>query len=198
VVVFEILGPLLIRQAVVRAGEVPLVHAIHHPGINPLDQLRTISNRLLATCGLDPWPGRSQTELRVAEIMRKNVTSLPQSATFNQVISLLEHSRDNTLPVVDEVGALVGVIRYRELSHALFDSTLGPLVRAADLATSVGPVLHPDEPVARASALFAASKDDCIPVIAPEAPYLLVGIVRRRDVFRLLIRKRTDRGGSSG
>ena len=190
VVAFEIAGPLLIRQSVLRSGEVPLAHAIHHPGISPLEQMRTVLNRVLTAFGFDPWAGRSETELTVNDLMRKNVSGVSQSATFIEVIARLEHTRDNTFPVVDTSGGLVGVLRYRELSHALFDSALGTLVRAADLTTPAGQVLHPDEPLSRASAMFAASKDDCIPVISPEPPNQLLGVIRRRDVFRLLIRDR--------
>ena len=87
---------------------------------------------------------------------------MPQSAHFDEVIARLEHSRDNTFPVVDEVGALVGVIRYRDLSHALLDRSLGGLVLAADLTATAGRVLHPEDPLSKASSIFAASKDDCI------------------------------------
>jgi len=195
VVVFEIVGPLLIRQAVLHAGEVPLAHAIHHPGISPLEQLRSVLNSLLVAIGRDPWHGRAKEELTVNEIMRKNVTAVPHSATFDELINRLEHSRDNTFPVVDSGNELVGVIRYRELSHALFDPALGTLVRVADLTVPAGRVLHPDDSITRASALFAASKDDCVPVITREEPQLLLGVVRRRDVLRLQIRDRTGNGG---
>jgi len=109
-----------------------------------------------------------------------------------KVIDYIEHSRDNTFPVTDESGTLVGVIRYRELSHALFDSTLGTLVRAADVTTAARQVLYPDEPIARASKIFSAVKDDCIPVVTEDSPRRLLGIVRRRDVLRLLIRERSS------
>ncbi|HUT10503.1 MAG TPA: cation:proton antiporter [Thermoguttaceae bacterium] len=193
VVVFEIAGPLLIRQAVLRAGEVPLAHAIYHPGTTLGDQLRAVFNRLLLAFGLDPWRGRSTAEMAVNDIMRKTVKGMLHSATFAKVIEYIEHSRDNTFPVVDQSGDLVGVIRYRELSHALFDLSLGALVRAADVTTPASLVLYPDEPIARANQLFTTSKDDCIPVIAAEEPHRLLGVVRRRDVFRLLTRE----GGSS-
>jgi len=190
VVVFEIAGPLLIRNAVLRAGEVPLAHAVHRPGTSVFDQVRTVLNGLLMACGIDPWRSRPKTDLTVNEIMRKNVSAVPHSATFDEVIECIEHSRDNTLPVVDADRDLIGVIRFRELSHALFDRELGSLVRAADVTTPVGRVLYPDEPISRASAMFAASKDDCIPVIAAESPHRLLGVVRRRDVLRLLVRDR--------
>jgi len=189
VVVFEIAGPLLIRQAVLHASEVPLAHAIYHPGTTLGDQFRAVFNRLLLALGFDPWHRRSVAEMSVGDIMRKNVRGVLHSATFAKVIEYIEHSRDNTFPVVDRSGDLVGVIRYRELSHALFDRSLGALVRAADVTTPAHQVLYPDESVARANQLFTASKDDCIPVIASEEPHRLLGVVRRRDVFRLLMRE---------
>ncbi|MBN2477502.1 MAG: cation:proton antiporter [Pirellulales bacterium] len=189
VVVFEIAGPLLIRQAVLCSGEVPLAQAVHHPGVGPVEQLRAVWNRVLIAFGLDPWGGRSEGELTIRQLMRKNVRSVPQSATFDDVVACIEHSRDNTFPVVDQTGDLIGVIRYRELSHALFDRKLGPLVRATDVTTPARQVLYPDEPISRASQIFARSKDDCIPVIAAEEPHQFLGVVRRRDVLRLLIRE---------
>ena len=63
---------------------------------------------------------------------------------------------------------------------------------AADVTTAARHVLNPDEPVARASKIFSTGKDDCIPVVTEDSPQRLVGIVRRRDVLRLLIRERSS------
>ncbi len=188
VVVFEIIGPILIRQAVLRTGEVPLAHAIHHTSTSLADQLRTVWNRLLIAAGRNPWKDRSPEDLTVNELMRKNVKAVPQEATFGEVVSSIEHSHDNTYPVVGRAGELVGVIRYRELSNALFDPALNTLVRATDVTTPAGWVLYPDEPVSRAYSLFQTTKDDCLPVLTREEPRRLAGVVRRRDVLRLLIR----------
>jgi Kef-type K+ transport system membrane component KefB/CBS domain-containing protein len=194
VVVFEIIGPILIRQAVLRAGEVPLAHAIHHTSTSLMDPLRTVFNRMLIASGRNPWKNRSTEDLTVQELMRKNVKAVPQEAPFDEVVACIEHSRNNTYPVVGRSGELVGVIRYRELSTALFDPALDTLVRATDVTTPARWVLHPDEPVSRAYGVFEASKDDCLPVVTREAPYRLVGVVRRRDVLRLLIRGQEKKG----
>lgn len=190
VVVFEIAGPLLIRQAVLRAGEVPVAHAIHHSSIGVWEQMRTVLNRLLLALGIDPWGHRMADDLTIGDMMRRNISGLPLSATFDETITHIEHSRDNTFPVVDRAGILAGVIRYRELSGALFDRSLGSLVRATDMTTPAGRTLFPDEPLAQASAIFSSSKDDCIVVIAREPDDQYLGIVRRRDILRLLIRRR--------
>lgn len=192
VVFFELVGPILIRQAVLRAGEVPLAHAIRHTTTSLIDPLRTIWNRLLIAFGRNPWKNRSSDDLTVYELMRKNVKGVPQEATFDEVVAIIEHSRNNTYPVVGSGGELVGVIRYRELSNAMFDPALGSLVRAADVTTPAGWVLHPDDPVSRVCEMFQASKDDCITVVTHEKPYHFIGLIRRRDILRLLIRGQID------
>jgi len=192
VVVFEILGPILIRQAVLRAGEMPLAQAIHPGATDLLEQLRILSDRLLMAAGYNPWRGRSPNELTVGELMRKNVPVVSQADTFAEVVEVIEHSRDNTYPVVGTEGELLGVIRYRELSSALFDPALGPVVRADDITTPAGWVLHPDETAARAYQVFQTCKDDCVPVVTRPQPHRLLGVVRRRDVLRMLARGHMD------
>ncbi len=188
VVVFELVGPILIRQAVLRAGEVPLAHAIRPPGSGLVEQGRIVWNRLLIAVGKNPFQGRSSHDLTVRELMRKVPVSISQSATFDEVIAQIEHSRDHTFPVVGPGDELLGVIRYRELSTVLFEPALGSLVRAADVTTAARHVLRPDDSAQRAFGLFEKCKDDCLPVVTEDAPRRLVGIVRRRDVLRLLIR----------
>jgi len=187
VVVFELIGPILIRQAVIRSGEVPLAQAIHHATTDWLAPLRTLWNRLLVAAGRAPWKDRSADEMTVKELMRTNVRTVPQEATFDEVVAVIEQSRDNTYPVVGAGDELLGVIRYRDLSTALFDPALGSLVRAADITTPVGRAVYPDDAVARACEIFSSTKDDCIPVVTQDQPHQLLGVVRRRDVLRMLI-----------
>ncbi len=192
VVVFEILGPILIRQAVLRSGEMPLAQAIHHPTATLFDQLRTVSNRLLLAIGRNPHKGRSAAELTIGALMRQNPVAIPETATFAELVDRIEHSRENVYFVVSESGELVGLVRYRELSSVLFDPALGSLVRAADVMTPASRLLFPDDPAAKAFDIFELSKDDCLPIVTAEEPHQLVGTLRRRDVLRLLIRGQRD------
>jgi Kef-type K+ transport system membrane component KefB len=192
VVIFEIVGPILIRQAVLRAGEMPLAQAIHRPTAGLLDQLRTVSNRILIAIGRNPHKGRSADELTIGDLMRQNPVSIPQTATFDELVDRIEHSRDNVYFVVAEGGELVGLIRYRELSSVLFDPALGSLVRAADVMTPASRMLHPEDSAVKAFDIFEHSKDDCLPIVTSSEPHQLVGTLRRRDVLRLLIRGQRD------
>ena len=65
VVVFEIIGPILIRQSVLQSGEVPLAHAIHHTSHTPLGQLRDVRDRLLTAVGRDPYAKVETGELTI-------------------------------------------------------------------------------------------------------------------------------------
>jgi Kef-type K+ transport system membrane component KefB/CBS domain-containing protein len=196
VVFFEIVGPLLVRQAVIRTGEVPLAHAIRHTTTTPLQELSALWARLLAAAGLDPYRKKSPEQMTVQQLMRKNVQGVPWSATFDEIVAFLERSHDNTFAVVGDGGELAGVMSYADLRDSLFDPDLGGLVRAVDLAVPARHTLYPDEPIARAWELFAKATDDCIPVISREQPYRLLGMVKRRDMLRFFVRN-PDNGGAA-
>ena len=123
--------------------------------------------------------------------MRAGEVPLAQAiyhTTDTPVIHYIEHSHDNTYPVVDENSTLIGVIRYPSLSSALFDRNVGSLVRAEDLAMPIDALLHPDDPASCALDLLNKDIDDCIPVVSREMPHKLLGVVRKNDMVHLLIR----------
>ena len=113
-------------------------------------------------------------------------------ATFDEVADFIEHSHDNTFAVTGPDGELVGVIRYSQLRTVLFDGHLGSLVCAADLAVPCSLVLYPDDPITRTQEHFRRGSEDDLPVAADEESKRFVGVVRRRDLFRLFSRSRRD------
>jgi len=191
VVFFEIIGPLLIRTAVLQAGEVPLARALHHTSSTPLDELRTLFTRIRMTVGLDSNTKSKPEELIVEDLVRKNVSGLNHSAGFDDVVAYIEQSHDNLYPIIDNDSALVGVIRYAALSDTMFDHTISALVRAADLASPVTRKLTLNDPALKAIELFRKTNDDCIPVVSEEEPQKYVGVVRRRDLIRYFVAKPT-------
>jgi CIC family chloride channel protein len=177
----------MIRQAVIRAGEVPLESAIHHHETTALDELYALTNRVLSSLGLEPWSKRKLQGLEIGDLMRRRVRGIPASATFRRVIDFIERSHDDTLPVVNDENHLVGMISYRELQDEHFDPGLGSLVRAEDLAFSSFPILHPDQPAVEAWREFQKSKTDCLPIVSRERPHRLLGVLSRRDILRLSV-----------
>ncbi len=186
VVAFEIIGPLLIRQSLLRAGEVPLAQAIRHTSSTPLGQVRSLVDRFRSALGRSASGGSTTSSVLVSDLLRKS-SGIHQSANFEEVVSYIEHSHDNTYPVVDDRMRVVGVIRYPLLSNVMFDDTVSQLVCAEDLVTKCDGVLHPDEPAKHAFELFQAETDDCIPVVSRGEQQELLGVVRRSDVMHALI-----------
>ncbi|QDV67836.1 putative voltage-gated ClC-type chloride channel ClcB [Rosistilla carotiformis] len=189
VVLFEIIGPLFIRKSLLETGEVPLAQAINHAPRSPLEQVRSVGDRFRSAVWGTATPNGSMSGVSVNKLVRKT-KGIHQSARFDDVIDHIEHSHDNTYPVVDDKMSVVGVIRYPLLSDVMFDLSASQLVRAEDLVSETNVVLYPDDPASRAFELFQAETDDCIPVVTNAAPHELMGVVRRSDIVHALITQR--------
>ena len=188
VVFFEIVGPIMIRQSVLRAGEVPLIHAIHHTAGDPISEFQSMIRRFLVSFGLLSEIDQPPDQILVEQLYRKNVKGIAQTATFNEVISFIEHSHDNTFPVIGPNEEVVGVIRYQDLSNTLFDPKIGSLVRAADLANNLETVVYPDDSLARVWAKFREGSYDCLPVVSREQPHRMLGVIRRWEILKYYIK----------
>jgi Kef-type K+ transport system membrane component KefB len=189
VVLFEIIGPLFIRKSLMETGEVPLAQAIHHTTHTPMEQLRNVVDRFRAALRGTGQPMPSRSNVMISNLIRKT-KGIHQSANLDEVVDHIEHSHDNTYPVVDDKMSVVGVIRYPLLSDVMFDHSASMLVRAEDLVSQTDVLLHPDEPASRAFELFQAETDDCIPVVTRGEPHELLGVVRRSDVVHAMITQR--------
>ena len=189
VVLFEIVGPLFIRQSLLRTGEVPLAQAIRHTSSTPFEATRTLVDRFRTAVANTPTVASITSAVKVSDLYRKS-KGIPQSASFDEVIAYIEQSHDNTYPVVDGQMRVVGVIRYPLLSNVMFDGNLSTIVCAEDLASDATAFLYPDQPAEDAIALFQTETDDCIPVVAADEPQELLGVVRRSDVMHALISQR--------
>jgi CBS domain-containing protein len=149
------------------------------------EELKSVWNRLMAAIGFESWRTRALAAMTIGDMMHRDVRGIPASATYQRVVDFIERSHDNMLPVVDEDGTVVGMISYADLRDEHFDPGLGPLVRATDLALTSFPHLHPDLPATDAWREFKQNNADCLPVVTPDRPYRLLGIVRRRDLQQL-------------
>jgi len=190
VVVFEVLGPLLTRAAVLRSGEMPIANSIHHTFGTPMSALRNVFTRLAGSAGLLDKKTALSERMKVEQVMRRSVEGIAEGADFNEVVHFVEHSHDNTFPVVDDDRCVVGLIRFDLLNQAFFDPHSDHLVRAGDLATPPDLLLYPSQPVRDAVDLFRKTSDDCVAVVTDEAPHRLIATVRRSDLTSLLIRDR--------
>ncbi len=134
VVVFELLGPLLVKRLVVAAGEVRLGSLLVH-GVEEREHesLRALLLRTLR------GPRRAESAelrgLRAEQIMRTGIRPLPARARMDEILHYANAVPFNQFPVVDGEGRLIGLLRLRELDDLAYDPAAAGLVIAADLVT---------------------------------------------------------------
>jgi Kef-type K+ transport system membrane component KefB/CBS domain-containing protein len=185
VIFFEILGPIAVRWAIVQSGEVKIINLIHRDEGTPFrESLRDVMHRLRAALGMPVWKSRHFTgEVRVEHIMRTHIEIIHELTHFDQILKIIEHSRYNLFPVVNEEGACTGVISFQDIRDVLYDGIMENLVIAKDIANSTGSVIHSKATITEALALFEREKVDILPVIDNKETNHLIGIVTQRDVL---------------
>lgn len=188
VVVFELIGPLLVKRCTVQAGEVKAVTLLRRSGEGDDVSIVRVTLRALARFvgwGADPEtsePGK----LLVHHIMRTNVELIPESATFDEVLHEIERSTHAHFPVVHEDGSFAGVIHFSDVRDVIYDPTLSQLVTAADLADADSPTVPSDMPLRELLDLFTSHNVAVLPVVERPDSKRVVGLVEQRDLLKAL------------
>ncbi|MBV8384589.1 MAG: CBS domain-containing protein, partial [Planctomycetaceae bacterium] len=107
---------------------------------------------------------------------------VPEAMPFNQIIRLVADSRELLYPVVDSQGRLTGIFSLRDVRMALAGSDLGPLVVAADLAARPVITVTPQDDLHTALKRLTQLNVDQIPVVSPDDPTHLIGLLSRREL----------------
>jgi len=189
VIVFELMGPLLLKAVVVRAGEVKLETILRRsPASTPVSTATRVAVGSLARAvGIGGTPRQRRSgPLQVRHVMRTNVETLPAWAQFGEVLGFVEKSQLSDFPVVDEGGELIGVIHFNELRRVVYDPALRTLVTAADLVASDTDAIEVDAPLDRALAAFRDCDARALPVSDKAGSKRIIGVVEERDVLRAL------------
>jgi len=142
--------------------------------------------RIMQSFGINPLQSAPADQLDVNRVTKRNVKPVLANALFDEVLDHIENSHDNTYPVVTNSNELIGIIRYLDVRDIIFEPTARQLVTAEDLAVPVKKVLKQNETLGEAWHLLKGGQDDCVPVVTTETPHQYVGVVRRRDLLRLL------------
>jgi Kef-type K+ transport system membrane component KefB/CBS domain-containing protein len=186
IVVFELLGPIFVRQALVWAGEVPLLTLLTKKAPSgAFEGLHQVVNHFRSAIGLPPGHKvESAQDVLVKHIMRTNVDTIRDNLPFNELLHQIAHSRYDRFPVVSASSVFVGVIDYEDIRDVLFDAALSPLVVAMDLVKKVALVTYPDSTLRDILAFFKQHKNiSYLPVVETLNPTQLVGMISQNDVL---------------
>jgi CIC family chloride channel protein len=128
-----------------------------------------VKDRFSSPAHLDDLTVNVLEEMRVGDVFRRSdsVPVVSSSMRFEALRRLLLSGADATLPVVDNVGRLVGLVTAEQLRPVLDERQLDSFIVASDVA--VPPLsLLPDDDLYRAHELFRSTSCPQIPVL--EAP----------------------------
>ncbi|MFJ5834096.1 CBS domain-containing protein [Streptomyces sp. NPDC093089] len=145
---------------------------------------------------------------RIDELMTREVVSVLGDAPFKEIVRILSQHRVTALPVVDAENRVVGVVSEGDLMRKTADRTATPGevpgvpgleawerakaegTRAEELMSAPAVCARPDWTVAEAARLMEVQGIKRLVVVDDEDR--LVGIVSRRDLLGVFLRKDDD------
>ncbi len=186
VVFFELAGPITVRQALVHAGEVPLLtllskkakegtyEGLHHV----IDQFRT-------SIGVPKGHNlKSAADIYVKHVMRKNVETLYEDTPFNEILRQISHSKYDRFPIINRNERFIGVVDYQDIRDILFDESIAKFIVARDLVKPEPLALYPDQTLGEVLEIFKQNSDvTYLPIIDDENSSMLLGIISQNDVL---------------
>ena len=133
--------------------------------------------------------------LLVRDVMTKDVATLGRNEKLNVADDVMRLGRIRHLPIVDEDGALAGIVSQRDLFHSGLlralgygthakDQALGLLVLKEAMKTDVA-TITPSAPLGEAAKLMLERKIGCLVVTEGKK---IVGILTESDFVKLALR----------
>ncbi|MFL5344233.1 MAG: CBS domain-containing protein [Hyalangium sp.] len=127
-------------------------------------------------------PRRWQREpLTAREIMTRGVKTLRRDCSLRDVAQLMKDEDCGVVPIVDDKGALVGIVTDRDLVVRAFTGGKTPdQLRAMDVMTDDVECVHPDEDIHSIIELMGKKQIRRIPVV--EKDDRVIGIISMGDI----------------
>jgi CIC family chloride channel protein len=130
--------------------------------------------------------GKDKTLLEgilVQEVMTTSWQALPQNMPLAQLLQVVELSRENVFPVLNQKGELEGIVSLQDIRAVVTKNVLENLVIVKDIVSPAPPIITQDENLGSALSKFAVRDFDGLPVVDKHNPKMLVGILKRSDII---------------
>ena len=124
--------------------------------------------------------GNVLTLIRVANLIERDITVLPPQATLRSIVDLLTTSRRNIFAVVDDAGALRGVLSLDDLREVMFQEDLYDVLVAHDLMRQPAARIRVTDDMRAVMRVFDATQSWSLPVLDGEQ---YVGFISKSSVF---------------
>jgi Kef-type K+ transport system membrane component KefB len=156
--IVELLGPVCVKVAVHKAGEV----------------------------GLNITEEDLMSSYKVSDLMDESPSRFPAEAPMQMILRTIADTDAMSYPVVDDTQRLVGVISLADLKQGFSTEGLTAWLVAFDLMRPAEDTVSQDEPLAEAVHRMRQQDLECLPVIASPEDERLVGMLELRAVGRKL------------
>jgi len=123
--------------------------------------------------------------ITVGEAMTRNFDSVPPDMELTALIDKLASARQSGFPVIDAKGVLAGVVTQQDVENALMHRDPDRFT-VRDIMTRNVAVCRPEQTLTAALAQFGARDIGRLPVIDPECPGRVIGMLRRSGVIAAL------------
>lgn len=124
--------------------------------------------------------------ITVADTMqaeRRTFITVPLNMPMGEVVRLITGTKQTAFPVVDAEGHYYGLFGLNDVRQFLYDSDLGDLAVAHDLASPEAEAIPVDTDLGSAIERFATSPFEELPVVDPDDEKRVIGMLRRHDVI---------------
>jgi chloride channel protein, CIC family len=136
--------------------------------------------------GVDLRGGKEVNVLKsmaVKDVMNTNIETIPKNLSLAKMAAKISRSKYNSFPVIDAQNKLCGMLSFKDYKDALFDESLKDLVLATDIATAEVLTITDDSDLYTALQTISRKDFSTLPVVSPDDPKRLVGVVTRRDII---------------
>lgn len=133
--------------------------------------------------------------LLVSEVMQRAVETIAHHLPLAEFLRQLPQRHHSGFPVVDGAQQLVGVILSDDIRHAIaleqqMQQELGRAILVADFMRTPAPRVFPTDNLATVMEQMRLSGIDHIPVVTPQTPNHLIGIITEADMLAALTKRR--------
>ena len=140
----------------------------------------------LSRKGIVLHQGREESilsKILIEKVMLTEFETIPENMTFAEFMVIFPSSKSQYYPVMNEEGKMTGVVSFQDIREILLEEGLEHLVVMKELAETDIIRLYPHDTLTEAIRKFGIKDIEAMPVVSPEDPSRLLGILKRKDVI---------------
>lgn len=123
--------------------------------------------------------------IKVEDVYRRDrkIKLVSEALPLAEIVKLISRTHQHYFPVVDSDEKMVGIFSTDDVRSYIYDETIWQLADAADVMKSNFLSVSPNDDLNMAIRKFTALNIDELPVLDPENPGTLIGMLRRKETI---------------